>query len=142
MRVLNIQNKKKRKPHPVVLTPFKTELQISFLNYPCYIWRKRVWERNFCTGISQNQVVIGLWTKTWKILICTHCFQKIHNHCLYWNETAIFLVPWNFSNQIHWIICLKLISFLRKYTKSSKIRSMGTVTPQGNPKENTQSFQK
>ena len=34
-----------------------------------------------------------------------------------------FLAPSNISEQIHWILCPKLLYFLRKYTKSSKIRS-------------------
>ena len=36
------------------------------------------------------------------------------------------------SNQIHWIFCKKSLSFFRKYTNSSKIRSRGAVHTQSN----------
>ena len=36
-------------------------------------------------------------------------------------------VFWNISNQIHWILCPRLLYILRRHTKSLKIRSMGAV---------------
>ena len=44
---------------------------------------------------------------------------------LKWN--CGFWVPWNISNQMHWILCPKLLYFMRTYTKSSKIRFRGAV---------------
>ena len=44
-----------------------------------------------------------------------------------WN--CDFWVPWNISDQIHRILCPKLLYFLRKCTKSSKIRPRGAVPP-------------
>ena len=78
-------------------------------------------------------MIIDLWIKTWKILIFTHCLPGIVTSqswsLLKWK--CDFLVPWNISNQIHWILCPKWLYFLRKYTKSSKIRSRGAVPLKG-----------
>ena len=40
-----------------------------------------------------------------------------------------FWVPWNISDQIHRILCPNLLYFVRKCTKSSKIRPRGAVPP-------------
>ena len=45
---------------------------------------------------------------------------------LYWSKTDCW-VSWNISDQIHRIRCPKLLYFLRKCTKSSKIRPRGAV---------------
>ena len=52
-----------------------------------------------------------------------------------------FWVPWNISDQIHRILCPNLVYFLRKCTKSSKIRPRGAVPPQSTGTQYTwQSF--
>ena len=59
------------------------------------------------------------------IEFCTF-FIYLHNNGLL-KQKCDFGVPWNISDQISRICCPKLLYFLRKCTKSSKIRPRGAV---------------
>ena len=119
--------------HALIVDPgCNSEIPEKCLFWGLVFHGRRVWEFTDASCKYETCCIYGC-ARTelkWLLIYGSKHGKYWFSHIFHCNFTTMvstevncdFWVPWNISDQIHRILCPKLLYFLRKCTKSSKIR--------------------